>query len=93
MVNTGAPIPDGKHYICKSHMYLFVYDKKLLLIIVSSIIGATAVIEIKNTKKVNKKVIKKCDNNDNKEYCEEEEIEILSQSKEEENIKYKVFTF
>ncbi|XP_050460710.1 gephyrin-like isoform X2 [Cataglyphis hispanica] len=44
---------------------------------------ATAVIEIKNTKKV----IKKYDNTDNKEYCEQEEIEILSHPKEEENIK------
>lgn len=51
--------------------------------------GATAVIEIKNTKKVNKKVIKECDDNntDNKEHCEEEEIEIIIQPKEEENIK------
>lgn len=60
-----------------------------------SVIGATAVIEIKNTKKVNKKVIKECDDNntDNKEHCEEEEIEIIIQPKEEENIKYKAFTF
>ncbi|XP_070170928.1 gephyrin-like [Polyergus mexicanus] len=51
--------------------------------------GATAVIEIKNTKKVNKKVIKEYNDNnsDNKEHFEEEEIEIIIQPKEEENIK------
>ncbi|KAL6432540.1 hypothetical protein ACFW04_006837 [Cataglyphis niger] len=48
--------------------------------------GATAVVEIKNVKKI----ITICDNiynPDNKEFCEDEEIEILSHPKEEENIK------